>query len=71
MLNDYMDKAMRHAQYRLLEDGTYFGSIPGFQGVWANAVTERERHQELCEVPEGWNMPDIANLGPLPVLPAI
>jgi len=38
MLTDYIRAAMRQARYRIrLEDGTYFGEIPGIAGVWANA----------------------------------
>jgi predicted RNase H-like HicB family nuclease len=66
MLNEYMDKAMRHAAYRRLEDGTIFGSIPGFQGVWANADTESACTTELREVLEGWLLLGIANHDPLP-----
>ena len=66
MLSEYMDKAMGHAEYRQLEDGTIFGSIPGFQGVWANAVAESACAAELREVLEGWLLLGIANHDPLP-----
>jgi hypothetical protein len=33
MFNQYIDKAMRHAHNEQIEDGTYFGQIPGFKGV--------------------------------------
>ena len=42
MFNEYIDKAMHHAHYKQLEDGTWFGRIPGFKGVWANQLTEQE-----------------------------
>ena len=42
MFNEYVDKAMQHAHYEQIEDGTYFGWIPGFKGVWANKPTEQE-----------------------------
>ena len=68
MLNDYMDKAMQHAQYERIEDGTYFARIPGFKGVWANASTMQECHNELREVLEGWILLNIADHTPLPVV---
>lgn len=37
MLISYINEAMRLAKYEILEDHTYYGEIPGFQGVWANA----------------------------------
>lgn len=52
MLNDYMDKAEKYAQLKQYDDGTYFGEIPGFQGVWAHADTKEECRNELREVLE-------------------
>ena len=37
MLTAYIQAAMRHATYKLLDDGTFFGEIPDLQGVWGNA----------------------------------
>lgn len=45
---------MRHAKYEILEDGTFFGTIPGFQGVFANQVTLEECRDELQSVLEDW-----------------
>ena len=36
MLTRCIQQAMKRARYRLLEDGSYFGEIPGLAGVWAN-----------------------------------
>ncbi len=66
MFNEYIDKAMQHAHIEQIEDGTYFGRIPGFKGVWANALTEQECCQELREVLEGWILLNIADHIPLP-----
>jgi predicted RNase H-like HicB family nuclease len=54
MLTDYIQAAMRQAQFERLPDGTIYGHIPGFQGVWANAATEVGCQQELQEVLEEW-----------------
>jgi len=55
MLTQYIQKAMHRAKYKILEDdGTFFGEIPGFQGVWANANTLEECRDELQDVLEGW-----------------
>ena len=61
MLNEYMDKAMQHAQYERLEDGTCFATIPGFEGLWAAAQSEQECRKELREVLEGWILLGIAH----------
>lgn len=54
MLTQYINAAMRHATYEILEDNTYYGEIPLCQGVYANAATLEECRQELQEVLEGW-----------------
>ena len=54
MLTAYIRAAMKKATYKLLEDGTYFGEIPGFQGVWANEKTLEEGRVTLQEVLEEW-----------------
>ncbi len=66
MFNEYIDKAMQVAQFEQIEDGTYFGRIPGFKGVWANKPTEQECREELREVLEGWILLNIADHIPLP-----
>lgn len=68
MFNEYLDKAMQHAQYEQIEDGTYFARIPGFKGVWSNASTKQECQKELREVLEGWILLNIADHTPLPVV---
>ena len=45
---------MRRAKYEILSDATYYGEIPAFQGVYANAQTLDECRSELQEVLEGW-----------------
>ena len=54
MLTEYIQKAMRRAHYEVLEDGTYYGEIPGFQGVFANAESLEACREQLQEVLEGW-----------------
>lgn len=55
MLTDYIQAAMRCAKYEILpDDGTYYGSIPGFQGVFANAESLEECRAQLQEVLEDW-----------------
>ena len=54
MITAYTNKAMVLARYKILEDGTFFGEIPGIQGVWADADTLEDCRQELQEVLEDW-----------------
>ena len=39
VITNYIRSAMRRATYEILPDGTYYGEIQGFQGVYANAPT--------------------------------
>ena len=54
MLIDYIQRAMHKARYDILEDGTYYGEIPGFQGVFAQAESLEACREQLQEVLEGW-----------------
>jgi len=54
MLSEFIAKKLGRARYKLLEDGSYFGQIPGLRGVWANAKTLEDCRSELQEVLEDW-----------------
>ena len=55
MLSDYLHAALRRAMYEILpDDGSYYGEIPGFNGVYANADTLEECRKQLAEVLEEW-----------------
>jgi predicted RNase H-like HicB family nuclease len=56
MLTDYIRAAMHHATYEILEDSSFYGEIPGFQGVYANTSSLETCREELQEVLEGWIM---------------
>jgi predicted RNase H-like HicB family nuclease len=54
MLINYIQSAMRLANYEILEDGQYYGEIPGFQGVWAQAKNLEACREELQSALEDW-----------------
>lgn len=54
MLIEYINSAMKQATYEILSDGSFYGEIPGFQGVYANEKTLEECREQLQEVLEGW-----------------
>lgn len=37
MLTDYIIQKLSQPRYKILDDGNYFGEIPGLQGIWASA----------------------------------
>jgi len=54
MLTEYVRAAMRRARYEILEDdGSFYGEIPGFDGVWATADTLEGCREELSEYWKG------------------
>jgi predicted RNase H-like HicB family nuclease len=54
MLTRYITEAMKRARYRLLDDGQYFGEIPGLQGVWSSERSLDQCRTVLQEVLEEW-----------------
>lgn len=54
MIKQFLDQNLKRAKYKILEDGTYFGEIPKFRGVWANTKNLEDCRQELSEVLEDW-----------------
>jgi predicted RNase H-like HicB family nuclease len=55
MLIEYIDKAMKLAKYEIMEDDEgYFGTIPGFQGLWASDKTLEGCREELKSTLGDW-----------------
>ena len=72
MLTNYMRAAMRRARYEILpDDSTFYGEIPGFDGVWANADTLEGCREELEEVLEEWILLRVSLHFPLPAVDGI
>ena len=72
MLTNYVRGAMQRARYEILpDDGTFYGEIPGFDGVSANADTLEACREELKEVLEGWILLRTSMHLPLPIVDGI
>ncbi len=71
MFSKYVDAAMHHAGYSILEDGTFFGEVPQLDAVWANAPTLELCRDELKDVIEGWLMLGIAMHHEIPPIDGI
>lgn len=55
MLAQYLDRAIEQAVYEIIEDErTYWGEIPGLQGVWARHATLQGCQRELRESVSDW-----------------
>ena len=72
MLKEYINAAMKSAKYEILsDDKTYYGEIPGFEGVYSNAKTLEACREELEEVLEEWIFFKISKGAKLPVIDGI
>lgn len=71
MLVTYIQNAMRLAKYEILEDGSYYGEIPGFEGVWAQAKQLELCRDELQSVLEDWLILGLRMGHKLPVVAGI
>ncbi len=69
MLTRYIQAAMHRAAYEILpDDHTFYGEIPGFAGVYANAPTLEACRDELAEVLEEWILFRVARNLPVPTV---
>jgi len=67
MLTEYLKAAMAHAHYELLGGGEgFYGEIPGFQGVFAQAETLEACRDELASTLEDWLLFRISRQLPVP-----
>lgn len=72
MLTRYIQAVMHRAKYEILpDDGTFYGEIPGFEGVYANADTLEDCRDELQEVLEDWILFRVSRHLPLPSVDGI
>ena len=55
MLAQYIDMALELARYEIIEDdSSFWGEIPGFQGVWARHATLAGCQRDLREALSDW-----------------
>jgi len=71
MLTRYIQAATKRAQYEMLDDKTFNGSIPGFEGVWANEPTLEACREELQDALEDWILLGVSLNHRLPVVDAL
>jgi len=54
ILTDYLEHALKRAEYDKLEDGSFSGRIPECKGIIAFGMTLRECETELRSTLEDW-----------------
>jgi len=70
-LTDYVDAALRQAEYEKLEDGTYGGRIPSCEGVIAFDTSLRACEEGLRSTLEDWLLLGLKMSHPLPIIAGI
>ena len=71
MLTEYIRAAMQRAEYEKLEGGTYYGEIPGLQGVYADGKKLEQCREELQSALEDWILFGLANGFSIPPIEGI
>jgi len=71
MLTEYIQAALRQANYEILEDGTFYADVPGMKGLYANASTLEACREELKESLEEWIVLGLQLGHTLPVLDGV
>jgi predicted RNase H-like HicB family nuclease len=66
MFSEFIERKLRAAKYKILEDGTYYGEIPGLRGVWSNSRNLEDCRRELQEVLEDWVLLKVRDNDPIP-----
>ena len=60
MISQYVATALERAHYRLVDDGTFAGTVRGLRGVIATGPTLEACRRELAEVIEEWILVRVA-----------
>ncbi|MBW2079010.1 MAG: type II toxin-antitoxin system HicB family antitoxin [Deltaproteobacteria bacterium] len=69
MLIEYVEEALRHARYEMIQDEEpYYGEVPELKGVWATGKSLEECREHLKEVIEGWILVSLRKNLPVPRL---
>ena len=71
MLIDYIEAAMRHAKYELMENNRFFGSIPECKGAWGEGATLEECREDLEGALQDWIIVGLRFGHTLPVIDGI
>jgi predicted RNase H-like HicB family nuclease len=71
MLTEYIARAMGHAHYEIMENGRYWGEIPGLQGLWADGETLEQCREALREALESWLIVGFRHGHHIPVMDGI
>ncbi len=67
MLAEYIEEALRHAHYEMINDEEpFYGEVKELKGVWASGKSLEECRTHLKDVIEGWILVSIKQGKSLP-----
>jgi len=67
MIIEYIQAALDKAKYEIIEDEeSYYGEVPGIDGVWSTGKTLEECRKNLAEVIDGWIVVRLRRELPIP-----
>ena len=69
MLLKFIETALEHANYEIIEDPEpFYAEVPELKGVWATGRTVEECRRNLMEAIEDWLFFSLTQGRPIPVL---
>ena len=69
MLLQYIQTALNHAKYEIIEDEEpFYGEVPELEGVWATGKSLEQCRQNLADAIEDWVLYSVARNFPIPQL---
>jgi predicted RNase H-like HicB family nuclease len=71
MITRFLDRALRRAQYRQVDAGTFCATVTGLRGVIATGPSLEACRDQLAEVVEEWVLVRIARGLRIPVLDGV
>lgn len=69
MLLQYIQTALEHAKYEIIEDeDPFYGEVPELEGVWATGKSLEQCRRNLADAIEDWVLYSIARNFTIPPL---
>jgi len=71
MIIQFIQAALKKARYEILENEGFYGEIPGFDGVYAQAENLESCREELSSILEEWIFIRLTRNLPIPAVDGI
>jgi predicted RNase H-like HicB family nuclease len=71
VLLNYIQAAMRQAEFEEIEGGRWFGTIPSCAGLWADGDSREKCREQLESVLEDWILIKVRKGDMMPVIDGV